>query len=102
MNFRFRAEKSVHRSTWYLVHDDTCNYRDRRKGDKYTRIQRSRDLVNIVCKSNADFHFAARAGVKRNVRLSLIELGITYDTRIRGRQGSWWTIDISSTRVIKS
>lgn len=44
----------------------------------------------------------ARAGVKRNVRLSLIELGITYDTRIRGRQGSWWTIDISSTRVIKS
>lgn len=40
----------------------------------------------------------ARAGVKRNVRLSLIELGITYDTRIRGRQGSWWTIDTSIYR----
>lgn len=97
----------MHRSTWYLVHDDTCNYRDRRKGDKYTRIQRSRDLVNIVCKSNADFHFAAlRAGrCKKKCALKFDRAwdyvryedpwssGVMVDDRY---------VDISSTRVIKS
>lgn len=58
--FRSIARKYIVRRTCPVLgtHDDTYNYRERRKGDKYTRGL-GRDLVNIVCKSNADFHFPA-------------------------------------------
>lgn len=82
---------------------DTYNYRDRRKGDKYTRVQRSRDLVNIVCKSNADFHFPAlRADrckekkERKNLRPAFIKLKVFIRTIRDTNEDLWghgWTVD---------
>ena len=80
---------------------DTYNYRDRRKGDKYTRVQRSRDLVNIVCKSNADFHFPAlradrckeKKKKKKRICAQLSSSSRYLYVRYEDLWGHGWTVD---------